>query len=86
MLVMMVRVALFSAAFLVMGAAPTLAATYCEGWREGYVVAYQAKAGGFRPLVPLCPLSPLRNLGEPQDDGQRGHFHGVLAGTAAAAK
>ena len=78
------RITLFSAALSVMGATPTLAATYCEGWREGYVQGYQAQTGQ-RPFAPACPFPPFPKPGEPQDEGQRGKIHGVIAGAAAGA-
>lgn len=57
-----------------------LAGSYCEGYKDGYAVACKA-ATGVPCIVPICPVTPVRNIGEPQNDYKRGYLHGTLAGS-----
>mgnify|MGYP001140782270 CR=1 FL=1 len=56
------------------------ASTYCDGFRDGYIAAFQASNGGRVPPTPPCPPTPPFRTGEPADPYQRGYLHGLVKG------
>ena len=58
---------------------------FCSGFKQGYVTGYkQAKKTSLKPLVPLCPLQPLKGFGDPKSDFEHGYTIGFRQGSAAA--
>ncbi len=76
------RLAVFTAIlFLLAGNA--LATEFCDGFEAGYKTGYkQAKNTSLDPLVPLCPLQPLKRFGDPDSDREHGYTIGFRQGTA----
>lgn len=54
---------------------------FSKGFEHGYVTAHK-KASGSRinPLVPLCPLQPLKTFGDPESDYEQGYLMGLEQG------
>lgn len=64
-----------------------LASDFCDGFEQGYKTGYkQAKGTSFDPLVPLCPLQPLKGFGDPKSDFEHGYTIGFKRGLADGAK
>lgn len=69
------------AIFLLMFSASTFASQFCDGFAQGYVTGYkQAKNTSLDPLIPLCPLEPLKGFGDPQSDFEFGYTIGFKKG------
>ena len=70
--------------YLVSGTVEDLKTPFCDGFYAGYSTGYkQAKGNGLEPLRPLCPLQPLKGLGDPKSDFEHGYTIGYSRGTAA---
>ena len=58
--------------FMLCGTA-AVADEFCDGFEKGYITGYkQAKNTSLEPLVPLCPLEPLKKFGDPDSDFETG--------------
>ena len=56
---------------------------FCAGFRASYITGYKQGSGsGLRPLVPLCPLQPLKGFGDPKFDFEHGYTIGYRKGLA----
>ena len=73
----------FTAIFLALFSVSAFASQFCDGFAQGYVTGYkQAKGTGLAPLVPLCPLQPLKGFGDPKSDFEHGYTIGIRQGMA----
>lgn len=60
-----------------------IASDFCDGFKQGYKTGYkQAKGTSLDPLVPLCPLQPLKGFGDPKSDFEHGYTIGFKRGMA----
>jgi hypothetical protein len=58
-----------------------LASDFCNGFAQGYQTGYkQARSTNLNPLIPLCPLQPLKGFGDPQSDFEHGYTIGYKKG------
>ncbi|MBI5137526.1 MAG: hypothetical protein HZA24_09385 [Nitrospirae bacterium] len=56
---------------------------FCAGFEKGYVAGYKKASGSpLAPLVPPCPLQPLKGPGDPRDDAEHGYLIGLEEGMA----
>jgi hypothetical protein len=53
---------------------------YNQNYQEGYKQGYQYNNGGIKNLPPIPPITPLRNIGENEQDG---YARGILEGHQA---
>lgn len=54
---------------------------FCDGFRAGYVTGYkQASQQNLKPLLPLCPLEPMKMFSDPQNDFEFGYLKGLTTG------
>lgn len=59
----------------------TYASDFCKGFERGYITGYkQASGSRLEPLVPLCPLQPLKNFNDPESDYEHGYLIGLKQG------
>ena len=80
---MTIMKAVLVAACLTFGSSVAMASEFCDGFAAGYVTGYkQAAHSGLAPLVPLCPLEPLKGFGDPKSDFEFGYTIGLRKGTA----
>jgi hypothetical protein len=78
MLTLLISLCVVSSAF---------ASDFCDGFEQGYKTGYkQAKGTSLDPLVPLCPLQPLKGFGDPQSDFEHGYTIGFKRGMADGSK
>lgn len=69
----------FTFFFLFSGTA--LASDFCDGFHSGYVAGYQEKnKTTLRPLLPMCPIQPIKGFGDPKSDFQHGYNIGYKKG------
>ena len=62
-------------------ASVAFASDFCDGFAQGYKTGYkQAKGTSLDPLVPLCPLQPLKGFGDPKSDFEHGYTIGFKKG------
>ena len=60
------------------------AGEWCAGWKKGYVAGYKnAHNTVLKPIVPICPLKPLKGFGDPADDFEWGYIVGLKSGFAS---
>jgi hypothetical protein len=58
------------------------ASDFCDGFEKGYKAGYKHAHGtSLDPLVPVCPLQPLKNPGDPKSDFDYGYIVGIEKGT-----
>ncbi|HBA1634298.1 hypothetical protein OQJ02_05050 [Legionella sp. PATHC032] len=58
-----------------------IADDFCEGFEQGYKTGYkEANDSTIDPLVPLCPLEPLKKLSDPVSDYEFGYTIGYKKG------
>jgi hypothetical protein len=77
--------ALVGAALVLAAALPAPASEFCRGFERGYVVGYKRVNGqGLDPPPPVCPMQPMRLLGETQNDFEHGFAVGMDHGIEAA--
>ena len=63
------------------------ASDFCDGFKQGYKTGYkQAKGTNLDPLVPLCPLQPLKKFGDPKSDFEHGYTIGFKKGIVDGSK
>ncbi|WP_411361152.1 hypothetical protein [Pseudidiomarina sp. YC-516-91] len=56
-------------------------AQFCAGFERGYVAGYQkANNTTLRPIVPICPIQPLKGFGDPESDFEHGYQIGFVEG------
>ena len=73
--------------FIILFSTPAFAGSFCDGFEKGYISGYkQVKNTGLDPLVPLCPLQPLKNFGDPESDFEHGYIIGLKKGTVDSYK
>jgi hypothetical protein len=59
----------------------SFASDFCAGFEQGYITGYkQAKGTSLDPLIPLCPLQPLKGFGDPKSDFEHGYTIGFRQG------
>ncbi|HAI94123.1 MAG TPA: hypothetical protein DCM36_05215 [Xanthomonadaceae bacterium] len=73
------------AALLTLGisAANALADTreFCAGFERGYITGYKkAKHTDLDPLVPMCPMQPMKRFGDPDSEFEHGYGIGYERG------
>ena len=57
---------------------------WCSGWQRGYVTGYMnAKNTNIKPIVPFCPIKPIKGYGDPSSDYEWGYVEGIKAGARA---
>lgn len=60
---------------------------FCSGFERGYVTGYKkAKGSSLDPLIPLCPLQPLKGFGDPESDFEHGYTVGYDKGIDAGSR
>jgi len=63
-------------------ASVAFASDFCDGFEQGYITGHkQAKGTSLSPLVPLCPLQPLKGFSDPKSDFEHGYTIGFKKGT-----
>lgn len=78
------KIVIAGLAFLVpvLAASPALASDFCDGFKQGYKTGYkQAKGTSWDPLMPLCPIKPLKGFGDPESDFEFGYTVSFKKGT-----
>jgi len=84
---MKVKKLVIAAIFLSIFSTSVYASQFCAGFEAGYITGYkQAKGTGLAPLVPLCPLQPLKGFGDPESDYEHGYTIGFRQGMAAGSR
>jgi hypothetical protein len=69
--------------FLTVFSVSAFASEFCNGFKQGYITAYkQAKGTNLDPLVPMCPLPPLKGFGDPESDFEHGYTIGFRKGAS----
>ena len=69
---------------LLSGTAFAFGGEWCVGWKRGYVAGYMnAKNTNIKPIVPFCPIKPIKSFGDPADDFEWGYIEGIKAGGRA---
>ena len=57
---------------------------FCAGFKQGYISGYkQAKNTSMTPMVPFCPMQPMKGFGDPQSDMEHGYTIGYRKGITA---
>jgi hypothetical protein len=57
------------------------AGDFCDGFKQGYKAGFKHAHGtNMDPLIPLCPLQPLKNPGDPQSNFEHGYIIGIERG------
>jgi hypothetical protein len=77
------RLALWLHVCLVLGIHPEVLgkSEFSKGFEHGYVTGYKKAAGTkINPIVPLCPLQPLKTFGDPDSDYEQGYLIGLEQG------
>lgn len=78
-----IEIFLLASIFLLAVANHAVASDFCSGFEQGYKTGYkQTKGTSLDPLVPLCPLQPLKGFGDPQSDFEHGYTIGFKKGMA----
>ncbi len=73
--------------FFLLSITVVLADQFCDGFERGYITGYkQASNSSLDPLVPLCPLEPLKGFGDPPSDFEFGYTIGFRQGVAAGSR
>lgn len=73
--------------FLTLFSANSFASQFCDGFAQGYITGYrQAQRTNLSPLVPFCPMQPLKGFGDPQSDFEQGYIVGLREGMAASSR
>ena len=84
---MKLKSSIIIAVFLSLFSASVYASQFCSGFESGYITGYkQAKGTSLNPLVPLCPLQPLKGFGDPESDFEHGYTIGFRLGIAAGSR
>lgn len=56
-------------------------AQFCAGFERGYVAGYQkANNTSLTPIVPSCPIQPIKGFGDPESDFEHGYQIGFTRG------
>lgn len=64
-------------------AAGTTASEFCDGFKDGYTIAYQSAAGmSVHVIVPVCAVNPGRSFGGAGAD----YYNGSLIGAQQASR
>lgn len=54
---------------------------FCDGYKSGYLIGYKKSTGfNIKPIVPSCPLQPIKTFNTPQDDYEFGFLEGLRLG------
>ena len=57
---------------------------FCNGFKAGYITGYkQAKNTSMTPMVPWCPMQPMKKYSDPQSDFEHGYIIGYQKGLYA---
>ena len=57
------------------------ASEFCNGFKNGFITGYKsAKNTGMNPMVPFCPMKPMKGFGDPQSDYEHGYIVGFKQG------
>ena len=57
------------------------ASEFCTGFKDGFITGYKsAKNTGMNPMVPFCPMKPMKGFGDPQSDYEHGYIIGFKKG------
>jgi hypothetical protein len=51
------------------------------GFKNGFITGYKStKNTGMNPMVPFCPMKPMKGFGDPQSDYEHGYIIGFKQG------
>ena len=73
--------------FFALFSVSAFASEFCDGFEQGYITGYkQASGSSLSPLVPLCPLEPMKGFGDPKSDYEFGYTTGYRRGLAEGSR
>jgi hypothetical protein len=56
-------------------------AKFCDGYKNGYVTGFkQSRHTNQEPLVPACPLAPMKTMNDVVSDFEFGYLRGLEDG------
>ena len=75
----------FLVVFLILSASfAAMADQFCAGFERGYITGYKKATGrSLEPLVPMCPMQPMKRLNDPESDFEHGYLIGLQQGLSA---
>ena len=77
----MKKLAMITGLLMVTSTSAFAQSEFCQGFEGGYVTGYkQASGSSLDPLIPFCPLQPLKRLNDPETDYEHGYLMGLKEG------